>query len=264
MIVTSPLLARVPNLRHGFSTRVGGVSVGPFAGLNLAVNVGDDPGAVAENHRRFVGMLEGAGPPVGLALAEANQVHGVRILDVDGPGRVATDADALATSTPGVAVAVRTADCAPILLAALGEDGLACHVAAVHAGWRGATAGIAAAAVARLVERSGRSAAHVVAAIGPTIGVDDFEVGDEVIAAARASLDGAEPPSRPGPAGRMHLDLVALIAAHLERAGVPREHIEAVGGSTADPARYYSHRRDRGLTGRHLSAIGLAPRPSRQ
>ncbi len=260
MIVTSSLLARVPNLRHGFSTRLGGVSVGPFASLNLALNVGDDAEAVAENLRRFVAMLDApsrGSEPGGPGLAWADQVHGTRILDVTAPGPVATDADALATAAPGVAVAVRTADCAPILLAALDADGTARHVAAVHAGWRGATAGIAALAVTRLVERTGLAPARIVAAIGPTIGVDDFEVGDEVVAAARASLGGDAPPTRPGPGARLHLDLVALVAAHLERAGVPREHIDAVGGSTGDPARYFSHRRDRGVTGRQLSAIAL-------
>lgn len=263
MIVTSPLLAAIPNLHHGFSTRLGGVSEGPYATLNLGEQVGDAPEAVRENRRRFVAALVPgvSGLVLHLALAEANQVHGARILEVTEAGTHDADADALVTDAPRIAVAVRTADCAPLLLAALDADGNAQQVAAVHAGWRGATAGIAGAAVAHL---AARAPARIVAAIGPTIGVEDFEVGDEVVAAARASLAGDEPPTRPGQSGKRHLDLVSLLVLQLERAGVAREHIDAVGGSTSDASRYFSHRRDRGVTGRHLSAIALVPASLRQ
>lgn len=263
MIVHSPLLLAVAGLRHGYSTREGGVSRGPYASLNLGPKVGDDPADVEENRRRFVAALARDVPRRGgpapttpaLELAEAEQVHGATVIDVTHAGHQGVDADGLLTTTAGIAVGVRTADCAPLLLAALGADGQARAVAAVHAGWRGAVAGIAGLAVQRL--RAVPGVVSLRAAIGPTIAAADFEVGDEVVEAARASLGGDAPPTLPGRGARLHLDLVGLLVQHLQRAGVPREHIEALADSTTDPSRYYSYRRDRGVTGRHLSAIAL-------
>lgn len=245
----SPLLRRIARVSHGFSTRRGGVSLGAFAGLNLAKNVGDVPEQVAENRRRFT---EALGPK--MELAEVEQVHGARVWIVDQGGPAGVEADAIVTQTAGVAAAVRTADCAPILIAA--QDGSA--VAAVHAGWRGATLDIPGAAVEALLAKGARASA-LVAAIGPTIGLEAFEVGDEVISAAERTLGGpARLKTQRGPSGRWHLDLRDLVRCLLERSGIPPAQIEVVGGCTVqDSERYFSHRRDQGRTGRHLSAIAI-------
>jgi len=251
VILRSKKLSSLAGVVHGFSTRQGGVSVGAFASLNLARNVGDVPESVEENRRRLLAAIGAE------AFAEADQVHGARLIDAERGGSLGVEADGLITAVPRLAVAVRTADCASILLAAIDARGRATSVAAVHAGWRGATLGIATVAAHGLLGLE--KGARVIAAIGPTIGVSAFEVGDEVVAAARASLDGDAPPIQRGPSGsshKWHLDLRALIALHLARAGVTE--IDQVGGCTvSEPEMYFSHRRDRGVTGRHLSAIAL-------
>lgn len=225
---------------HAFSTREGGVSVGAFASLNLGRTVGDDPAAVAENGRRFLAAL---GSP---RLFEASQVHGRDVVEVgaapiDAVRRV--EADALVARRAGDAVGVRTADCVPILLADVATGA----VAAVHAGWRGVELRVVEVAVERLGDP-----ASLVAAIGPHIRLDAFEVSDEVAERIAAVAYGAEVVSARAP--RPHVDLAAAIRAQLRRAGV--ERVDDVGGCThAEPARFFSHRRDAGRTGRHLSAI---------
>lgn len=250
MMQHSALLSAIPNVVHGFSTRRGGVSEGPFSSLNLGSDPDDPAQHLAENRRRFLAALGGG---AALELAQVDQVHGAVVAVAD-RGGAHGEADALVTSASQVAVGVRTADCAPVLLAALDERGRARAVAAVHAGWRGATAGIVPAAIWKL----GGPLDRLRVAIGPAIGLDAFEVGEEVITAARASLGGGEPPlHRPGE-GNPHLDLRGLLVAQVLRLGLSAEQIELTGGCTAShPELYFSYRRDRGRTGRHLSAIAL-------
>ena len=226
-------------VRHGFSTRLGGVSRGPYATMNLGLDV-DEREAVLENRRRFA-LLLGVEE-----IVQVDQVHGARIIDeADAAG---AEADGLISrSRP---VGVRTADCAPVLIST--DDGET--VAAVHAGWRGAVAGILPAAV----ERFGST--ELAFAIGPTICVDCFEVGAEVIEAAARSLGGETPPMTTK--AKPHLDLVGLLERQLARVGVSPDRVERVGGCTFHQgALFFSHRRDRGVTGRQLSAI--APCKSR-
>src|SRR5688572_3343674 len=148
LLLTSPLLRGV---RHGFSTRRGGVSTGRYATLNLGAKWGDDPAHVEHNRRR----VAAAGGFALERLYTARQVHGARVaLIVEGvvPARVAeAEADALVSTVAGAALGVFTADCVPILIA--DSDGRA---AAVHAGWRGTVAGVAAAAVEALVSTGAR------------------------------------------------------------------------------------------------------------
>ncbi|MDO9022079.1 MAG: peptidoglycan editing factor PgeF [Deltaproteobacteria bacterium] len=230
-------------IRHGFSTRLGGVSAGPYAAMNLARNVGDDPAAVAENHRRFAAAV-GYEPA---RLFESSQVHGARVLRTEGAAADATraeEADALVTSTPGDAVAVRVADCVPVLLAAPGRG----VVAAVHAGWRGVTQRVIAAAV----EAMGVRGDELIAAVGPCIGPCCFEVGDEV-AAEIAGASSEAVVARPGE-GRPRVDLRAAVAAQL--VGVGARAVEHVGGCTrCEGGRYHSYRRDGKASGRMLAAI---------
>jgi YfiH family protein len=236
---------------HAFSTRLGGVSRGPYASLNLGRSVGDDPAAVAENARRFAASLRLTPGQ----FACVNQVHGDRVLEAGRlepgdavPGPLG-DADAVFTRQRGTAVAVRTADCAPVLLWA--PDAGA--VAAVHAGWRGAIAAIAARAVERLA-LVGASPAKMRAVVGPCIRRCCYEVGPDL--AARFF-------ERFGPAvveqgARPRLDLAEACRLALLEAGVPEAAVEVLPHCTAcKPAMFYSHRRDRGTTGRHLSAVLL-------
>ena len=245
MLVRAPGFDAV-GIRHGFATRRGGVSAGAFASLNLARNVGDDPAAVAENHRRLA-------EAVGYArLYEVSQVHGDRILEVDArraPADVRTEeADALIARGPGVAVGVRTADCVPVLLA----DPEARLVAAVHCGWRGVAAGLASAVVRRLVAR-GAHASRLRAALGPHIRQERFEVGEEVaLPLLRAAAGDRRVVDRTRP--RPHVDLAAIVVGQLRALGV--EQVDDVGGCThGEPERFFSHRRDAGRTGRHLSVV---------
>lgn len=231
-------------VRHGYSTRLGGVSRGPFSGMNLARNVGDDPEAVAENHRRFAEAV-GYDPA---RLFESTQVHGARVLRVDGAAVATTrpeEADGLVTSTPGDAVGVRVADCVPVLLAAPGRG----VVAAVHAGWRGVARRIVAAAV----EAMGAGPGAIIAAVGPCIGGCCFEVGEEVAAEIAAASSGAVVTGAAGGA-RPRVDLRAAVTHQLGAIGV--RAVEHVGGCTAcEPGRYHSFRRDGGASGRMLGAI---------
>ncbi len=240
----SPILARIQGVAHGFSTRIGGVSTGPHASLDLT------PGAPAANRRRFARAI-GLDDPA--AFVEVNQVHGTTVLDAD--AAQGADADGLLTVRPGVAVGVRTADCAPVLIAAVDARLAPVAVAAVHAGWRGATAGILRVAVDALVA-NGAERSRLFFAIGPAISKLCFEVGPEVVEAARASLGGDTPPIGTSPKNTPHLDLVELLVMQLERLGVERRQVDVAGACTfQDESRFYSHRRDRGVTGRHLSAI---------
>jgi YfiH family protein len=201
-----------------FTTRMGGVSVGAFASLNLGLKTGDDPECVGQNRER-VRVLAGAA-----RLAQGRQVHGARIV-VDGQG--IEEADGQMTTRPGVAAIVLVADCLPV---ALGGPGA---VAMLHAGWRGLAAGVLEAGVAAM-------GGAVAAAIGPGIGPCCYEVGDDV----RAVFGTSE----------RTLDLKAIARARLAAAGVDEIHDCALC-TACDAQRFFSHRRDRGVTGRQA---GLA------
>jgi YfiH family protein len=232
-------------LAHGFTDRDGGTSEAGFATLNLGRKWGDDPTRVDENLRR-VGETAGFRPA---DLVLVHQVHGASVLrarDVQPDSR----ADALwlhRDDGPGV-VGVLTADCVPILLADVAHT----VVAAVHSGWRGTVAGVVPAAVSALAA-VGAEPWSLRAAIGPCIEWPAFEVGPEVAAQfpdRHVRTDGLVRP---------HVDLVGMVRAQLEEAGVPPSCIERVGGCThAEPRRYFSYRRDGPRTGQHLSFIGFA------
>jgi len=231
-----------PGVRAACSTRAGGVSLGGHAGLNLGSACGDAPEAVAENRRRLAAALGLPGEPQWL-----RQVHGTRV--VAAPlAEPLPEADAAWTAQPGVVCVAQAADCLPVLFCA--DDGSA--VAAAHAGWRGLCAGVLEATVAALPV----APARLLAWLGPAIGPEAFEVGAEVRAAfvaadpAAAACFHADPRS-----GRLHADLFALARQRLARAGVGRVH--GGGLSThADPARFYSYRRD-GVCGRMAALVWL-------
>ncbi len=249
----APLLrSRLIPFPHGFSTREGGVSEAPWDSLNLGLQVGDEPARVSENLRRVcaeVGVLPGV-------LATATQVHGDRVVEAMAENLSALgEADAIWTKAPGVAVGVRTADCVPILIA----DREGGRVAAVHSGWRGTDLEIVRRAVEDLAA-DGATAEGLVAAIGPSIGACCYEVSEE-LASRFAARFGEEVVTRPrGPAGSPHLDLPRAVHRTLRQAGIPEANIDDLRRCTAcQGAHFFSHRRDRGRTGRHLALILRPP-----
>lgn len=250
LFATSRLLSAA-GVAHGFSLRAGGVSVGPFASLNLGGLVGDDPEAVRENSRR----LEAA---AGLAagIATANQVHGDRVVDAHGremlaPTEPQPDGADAVLGLGEQAVGVRVADCVPVLLFAEDEGA----AAAVHSGWRGTRLSIAARGVRALQHATGADPSRMLAAVGPSIGRCCYQVSPELASLFRG-LFGPEAADDPSQKAKPHLDLRYCVAAALLHAGVPPGRIEQVEGCTScDSHSYFSHRRDKGRTGRHLAFI---------
>jgi hypothetical protein len=255
-VLRSEVLARIPGVVHGFSTRRGGVSEGRFASLNLGQGF-DDRDRVDQNRARFAEDVGARGP-----LHEVEQVHGTRVVFASDSRPSATvQADGVGVERPDRFAGVRTADCVPVLLvvASRGPGGAAkrCEAAvAVHAGWRGATQGILRGAVGALRERGARPE-QIWAALGPAISVDAFEVGEEVIEAARVALGGEAPPAKPGSRGRPRLDLPDTVRRLLDREGIGGERVDRVRRCThAEPATFFSYRRDGAPTGSMLSVVG--------
>lgn len=246
--VASPLLP-VP---HAFFTRRGGVSAGLYASLNMGRGSGDDPEAVARNRALAAAALDV--PPE--ALMTVHQTHSARAVVVREPGPP-EKADAVVTDRPGLAVAVLTADCAPVLLA----DTAAGVVGAAHAGWRGALGGVIEAAVEAMAGL-GAEPGRIWAAVGPCIGPEAYEVGPEF--EARFLAEDAEAAGFfDAHSARPRFDLPGYALRRLARAGVRRA--AWTGHCThSDPARFFSYRRSvqRGEPdyGRLLSAVRLPQR----
>ena len=245
--VQSELLTHA-GFRHAFFTRVGGSSSAPFESLNFSASVGDG----AENVAANFGL---AGNALGIKreqVCHLSQVHGARVVILTDPAAtrdqtMAIEGDALASDRPELACGVRTADCIPLLLASPDTG----WVAAVHAGWRGCVAGVAVEAVRALREQG---AGRLLAAIGPHISRDAFEVSREVADELRAASPDKDivDDSRAKP----HVDLRRMISSQLKAEGVRAEDIDQVQGCTyLEPELYYSFRRDGPVSGRHLSAI---------
>ncbi len=227
------------NVRALATLRDGGVSLGPFASLNLAAHVGDVPDAVAENRER---LMRAAAIPANPCWLE--QVHGVRVIDA-GDWRPGIEADAIVARHPGQVCVVLTADCLPLLIC----DTTGTRVAAIHAGWRGLAGGVIEAALQVLDVAPGR----LLAWLGPAIGPEAFEVGPEVRARFVDADSAAATMFRPGRPDRWFADIFGLARLRLRAAGVDAIH----GGgecTVAQRDRYYSYRRD-GTTGRMASLV---------
>ncbi|MBR2978838.1 MAG: peptidoglycan editing factor PgeF [Myxococcaceae bacterium] len=263
---------------HAFSTRRCGQSSAPFDSLDLSlVDAPESPrrATIDDNARRFTRAL-GIHPA---CVATVRQVHGTRIVEVVDPeskGAPATDdcavfapdlerdllapplceADGLITRSPRIALAIRTADCVPILL--FGQSpGTDAAIAALHAGWRGSLDNIAARAVRLFADRFGIAPRHIQAAIGPCIGPCCYEVSAALARDFEARFG----------AGVIHgvvdgsprLDLVQVNRLSLLNAGLSEASIHTSARCTAcESERFFSHRRDQGQTGRHLSIVALA------
>ncbi|MBI2884231.1 MAG: peptidoglycan editing factor PgeF [Candidatus Methylomirabilis oxyfera] len=236
-------------LVHGFLGRVGGQDRPPNAAFRLSCDDGDDAAAVKQN---WCELKQALGLPR-ITIITAKQVHGDTVLQVSrGDGKLARVGDGLMTDAPNLCVGVMAADCVPLLFVEPARK----ITAAVHAGWRGTAAGIAARTVALMKEvyRIDPAALHV--AMGPSIGPCCYEVGPEVeeqIAANwRQELKGAWRPE--GVKGR--LDLRALNEAQLLGAGIPQTQISKVGPCTACHIGDFHSYRKEGKSGHQLSFIG--------
>lgn len=251
-IFPSTVLTRA-GFAHGFTTRLGGVSPAPYDTLDFALR--REPEALRENQARLAHAV-GFAPE---ALHQAIQVHGAALLVADGdPARaLAREADAL-VAEPGTrrAVAVRVADCVPVLIA----DPRSGRVAAAHAGWRGVEAGVVAAAVRHLARAAGAGASsELLAAIGPCIGPCCFEVGAEV--GARIARATTPDVIARAVGDKAFVDLRKAVRAQLRALGLAEEAIDDVpsagrdGCTRCDAARFYSFRRDGDASGRLLGVI---------
>ena len=242
---------------HGFSTRLGGVSEGIYATLNLGMNRGDAPDRVRENYRRFCAAI---GADMGNIVC-ASQVHGDTVrtvtaadlgigLDEPEPWQ----ADGLVTDIPGVTLAVYSADCLPILL----YDPVRRVAAACHAGWRGTALGIAQRAVEKMGFYGSRPE-DIRAAIGPGIAKCCFETHEDVPNAMTKALGVcATPYIEPIEGGKFKVDLKGLNAMRLKRAGLLEERIDISPDCTAcHPEKYWSHRATQGRRGSQAAVIQL-------
>ncbi|MCB1736653.1 MAG: peptidoglycan editing factor PgeF [Gammaproteobacteria bacterium] len=236
-----------PQVR-GFTTlRDGGQSVGSYASFNLADHVDDDPVAVAGNRERLVQLLNLPEAPQWLS-----QVHGVQVHRLTAQRDAGVPvADAVWTDQRNRICAVLTADCLPVLFC----DRAGSCVAAAHAGWRGLAGGVLEATVAAMPVAPG----ELLAWLGPAIGPEVFEVGDEVREAFVSQHPQGNAAFRPSPAGRWLADIYALARIRLAACGVNSVH----GGGECtfrDADRFYSYRREP-RTGRMASLIYISPAP---
>lgn len=251
--LSSPLLSAVSGIRHGFFTREGGVSTGIYASLNVGRGSKDEAEDVAENRRRVADWF-GVAPG---ALLTAYQIHSATVLIADHPwGEERPEGDGVVTGETGLVCGALAADCAPVLLA----DPRARVVAAVHAGWRGALGGVVESAVEGMMAE-GAQPERIVAAVGPCIGPQSYEVGEDFLDAFTGKDPGFAAFFRPGAAADKRMfDLPAFVRSRLAAAGVSQS--EWIGRDTyAEEALFFSNRRAvhraEGDYGRLVSAIAL-------
>jgi YfiH family protein len=251
-----PSLLQAANLPvpHAFTTRVGGRSRAPFDSLNfgnpsdLAPESRDGKQTISENFDLLRGLL---GCP-DRSISQVHQVHGGDVHVVSSAANAPITwgdvrADAIVTAVPSVLIAVRVADCLPVLLSS--ADGRI--VGAAHAGWRGIIADVVANTVR---EMRAIGATEIAAAIGPCITQERFEVGPEVLEEF-SRVFGAAAPIRERPDGKGHVDLKACAALQLRQAGVT-SIVTDPGCTVGEPDRFFSHRREAGRTGRMVGIIG--------
>jgi polyphenol oxidase len=241
-------------VRHAFSTRIGGISPPPFDSLNLGNPNGspvqDDYARIWSNYGRLTSSIGcGIEPPL-----RVHQVHGREVATVESSCEFDTDckADALVSRDWQRVISVRTADCVPVLLCS--GDGRT--VAAVHAGWRGIVAGVIPAAMRRMLDVGKETSAdEFVAAIGPCIGQDAFEVGPEVLAEF-TSVFGSEAPIAAMQDGKGTVDLRRAARMQLLGAGLRGANVDSTDRCTVTHREeFFSHRRERGITGRMAAVI---------
>lgn len=238
--VRPTIFQSIPGLVAGVSTRHGGLSEAPYSSLNVGVHTDDTPEVIEQNLSLFCADI-GISPT---DLARSYQVHGDKIW-VTGRAGYQSGFDAMVSVQPGVFAGVGIADCTPILLA----DPVTRICAAIHAGWKGTVAQIVHKTAKRMIENRGSNPADILAYIGPCISLAHFEVGDEVA----AQFDQAYK-IRQG--AKWHVDLKAANAAQLQSVGIQQIEIDPAC-TVENNADFFSHRTEKGVTGRMLALIGF-------
>ena len=239
-VVRPAIFQSIPGLVAGVSTRHGGLSEAPYTSLNLGVHTDDDSAVIEQNLSLFCSDLGVSSAD----LARSYQVHGDKIW-VTGRAGYQSGFDAMVAVQPGVFAGVGIADCTPILLA----DPVTRVCAAIHAGWKGTVAKIVEKTARRLIENRGSNPADILAYIGPCISLAHFEVGDEVAAQFDEAFK-----IRKG--AKWHVDLKAANAAQLRALGIQQIEIDPAC-TVANNADFFSHRTEKGVTGRMLALIGF-------
>jgi YfiH family protein len=287
-VVRVPGWELFPWLRHGFSTRAGGISTiyrapavaadseasaaADAGDLNLGWTANDAPEFVAENRRRFTEAVWPAGAnDAAPTLVTVRQIHSAVTLAVTGEspaalvsetGRALCEGDGLITATPGLLLGVQTADCVPVLVV----DTARRIVAAFHAGWRGTVARIVEHGVIRMQQEFGSRPESLMAAVGPSIGACCYTVGAEVHSAFHTNFHYAGNLFQPAHGTAQYtLDLWEANRQQLLAAGVAAKRITVLGECTGcaglpEARRYFSHRVENGFTGRMLSVVGIDAR----
>ncbi len=258
-LLRAPALTALPWLRHGFSTRAAGVTTiyGRPNDLNLGFTKEDDPAAVQENRRRLVSATQSPGPLSPWPLITTRQVHAATTLTLhEPPAAPLPPADGLTTQIPGHFLAMLTADCVPVLLV----DPIHRAIAVFHAGWRGTAARIVEQGVEVMRTQHRSDPTHLLAAIGSSIGPCCYAVGEETTQAFHEAF-----PYAPDLFSDGKLDLWQANRRQLLTAGVPATNITVLAQCTActrdDQGRreFFSHRAERGVTGRMISLIAIQP-----
>ncbi len=252
-----PAFSQTGLVRHGLSSRTGGVSVGDYASLNLSFTRPDElRETVMENHRRFA---LAAGIPWESMVMDSFE-HGVTVLRVDkrhaGMGYLRPSlppCDGLVTDDPDITLITGHADCMPLYFV----DPVRRLIGLAHAGWKGAFGRIGLSVVRAMVEHYGAKPEHIMAAVGPCICRSCFEVSQSLGEEFERAFPGI-PCVSPGRPGHAHVDLPMVAAAQFLEAGIMPEHITLCGVCTyEEPEKLYSHRRDQGNTGGMAAYLGL-------
>ncbi len=253
-----PAFDRVEGVHHGFSTRLGGVSEGTFASMNLSFTRGDDPAAVRENFDRFCSAIGVEAEDV--VISAQTHTANVKIITAEDRGRGITrekeytDVDGLITNDPGVVLCTQYADCVPLFFV----DPVKRVVATSHAGWRGPAAGIAAVTVRRMGEEYGCRPEDILVGVGPSIGHCCFEVDSPVYDAfcQVAVFDDTCYTDNGG--GKYHIDLWQVNRRWLLSAGVLPDHITVTDLCTrCHPDLFWSHRKTGDARGSLAAFIAL-------
>ena len=281
-ILRAPVLASLPWLAHGFSTRLGGVST-CYGGktLNLGLTQHDTQANVERNRHALLTALQATdanGDP--WPLVQVKQIHSAVVHRVKSKTAESLTGDGLITNAPGLLLAIKTADCVPVLVADTNRR----VVAAFHAGWRGTVARIVEKGVGEMRRQFGSLPRDLRAAIGPCIRRCCYQVGPEVRTEFDSQFSYADDlfeevfdsnaihirypllflnqraPGHGDLGPEIHLDLIEANSRQLEDAGLREKHISIVEGCTAcDTTRFFSHRAEFGKTGRMMAVIGIRP-----
>lgn len=258
--LTYPALEELPGLVHGFSTRLGGVSRGIYASMNLSFTRGDREEAVRENYRLLgeaIGFL-----PENIVTSDQTHTTNVRVITEEDRGngitrpRPYTDVDGMVTDVPGLVLATFYADCVPLYFV----DPVHRAIGLAHSGWRGTAGRIGAVTVKKMQEIYGSCPEELLAAIGPSICQDCYEVSEDVIEAFRKSFGEEHWPALfyEKPNGKYQLDLWEANRRILLEAGLVPEHISMPNLCTnCNPEFLYSHRASQGRRGNLGAFLGI-------